>query len=189
MNLVFSLVAVGVLIGVLVVGIYNGLVSRRQRCNQAFADVDVQLKQRQNLVPNLVETVKAYATHEKATLDAVIEARNSAVQATATGEVASAEGILTAQLGRLFALAESYPDLKANDNFIQLQDELATIEDKIAAARRFFNAAVQDYNTAREQFPGMLLASRFRFEARDFFDLGVEVRAVTATPPDVDFKD
>lgn len=175
-----------VLLAVFVIGIYNGLVAKRQRCNQAFADVDVQLKQRQNLIPNLVETVKGYAAHEKETLDAVIKARQGAVDANTPGEMGAAEGILGQAIGRLFALAEAYPDLKANQNFMDLQDELAVIEDKIAAARRFYNSAVQDYNTAREQFPGSLVAGSFNFEPRDFFDLG-EDRASMSTPPEVKF--
>ncbi|MBO6687937.1 MAG: LemA family protein [Hyphomonas sp.] len=175
-----------VLLAVFVIGIYNGLVAKRQRCNQAFADIDVQLKQRQNLIPNLVETVKGYAAHEKETLDAVIQARQGAVSANTPGEMGAAEGMLGQALGRLFALAEAYPDLKANQNFLDLQDELAVIEDKIAAARRFYNSAVQDYNTAREQFPGSLVAGSFNFEPREFFDLG-EDRATMSTPPEVKF--
>jgi LemA protein len=175
-----------VLLAVFVIGIYNGLVAKRQRCNQAFADIDVQLKQRQNLIPNLVETVKGYAAHEKETLDAVIQARQGAVAANTPGEMGAAEGVLGQALGRLFALAEAYPDLKANQNFMDLQDELAVIEDKIAAARRFYNSAVQDYNTAREQFPGSLVAGSFNFEPREFFDLG-EDRAAMSTPPEVKF--
>ena len=174
-------------LAMLVIGIYNGLVGKRQRCNQAFADVDVQLKQRQNLIPNLVETVKGYASHEKETLDAVIKARQSAVSANSPGEMAAAEGMLGQALGRLFALAEAYPDLKANTNFLQLQEELSVIEDKIAAARRFYNSAVQDYNTAREVFPASLIAGSFNFEPREFFDLGEDGRVAMSTPPEGKF--
>lgn len=174
------------LLAVIVIGIYNGLVAKRQTCNQAFADIDVQLNQRQDLVPNLVETVKGYAGHEKETLDAVITARNAASSAQTPGDRAQAEGFLTGALGKLFALAEAYPDLKANTNFLDLQDELSALEDKISAARRFYNSAVQDYNTAREQFPGSLIAGSFNFEAREFFDLG-EDRATMTTPPQVEF--
>ena len=180
---VLGIVAV---LAVFIIGIYNGLVAKRQRCNQAFADIDVQLKQRQNLIPNLVETVKGYAAHEKETLDAVIQARQGAVNANTPGEMGAAEGVLGQALGRLFALAEAYPDLKANENFKDLQDELAIIEDKIAAARRFYNSAVQDYNTAREQFPGSIVAGSFNFEPREFFDLG-EDRVSMSTPPEVKF--
>ena len=180
---VLGIVAV---LAVFIIGIYNGLVAKRQRCNQAFADIDVQLKQRQNLIPNLVETVKGYAAHEKETLDAVIQARQGAVNANTPGEMGAAEGVLGQALGRLFALAEAYPDLKANENFKDLQDELAIIEDKIAAARRFYNSAVQDYNTAREQFPGSIVAGSFKFEPREFFDLG-EDRVSMSKPPEVKF--
>jgi len=186
MTPLFVVLGLVALLVVMVIGIYNGLVAKRQRCNQAFADIDVQLKQRQNLIPNLVETVKGYAAHEKETLDAVIQARQGAVSASTPGEMGAAEGVLGQALGRLFALAEAYPDLKANQNFMDLQDELAVIEDKIAAARRFYNSAVQDYNTAREQFPGSLVAGTFNFEAREFFDLG-EDRAAMSTPPEVKF--
>lgn len=188
MNIVLVIVGITAVIGFIVVAIYNGLVAKRQRCNQAFADIDVQLKQRQNLVPNLVETVKGYASHEQDTLDAVSEARKAAMGANTTGEMAAAEDMLTASLGRLFAIAEAYPDLKASANFVDLQDELAVIEDKIAASRRFYNSAVQDYNTAREQFPGSLIAGSFNFQYREFFDLGVEGRSAMSTPPEVDFK-
>jgi len=187
MDVLWIILAAIAVLAVVVIGIYNGLVSKRQRCNQAFADIDVQLKQRQNLVPNLVETVKGYASHEKDTLNAVVEARNSAVNATKPGEMAAAEGMLSGALGKLFALSEAYPDLKANTNFLKLQDELAVIEDKIAAARRFYNSAVQDYNTSREQFPGSIIAGSFNFERREFFDLGVEGRADMSVAPEVKF--
>ena len=170
------------LLAVFVIGIYNNLVSKKQRCNQAFADIDVQLKQRQNLIPNLVETVKGYATHERETLDAVVQARNSAVAADTPGQMAQAEGALTSALGRLFALSEAYPDLKANENFKDLQDELSVIEDKLAAARRFYNAAVQDYNTSREQFPNSIVAGMFNFPEREFFDVGGDRTALSAVP-------
>ncbi len=181
---ILGLVAV-IAIGIMM--IYNGLVAKRQTCNQAFADIDVQLKQRQNLIPNLIETVKGYASHEKETLDAVVQARNSATSANSVGEKAAAEGMLSGALGKLFALSESYPDLKANTNFLDLQDELSTIEDKLAAARRFYNSAVGDYNTAKEQFPGVLVANSFGFEEREFFDVGEEGRETLSVVPEVKF--
>lgn len=187
MEPIYVILGLVALVAVSFIAIYNGLVSKRQRCNQAFADIDVQLKQRQNLIPNLVETVKGYASHEKETLDAVIQARNSATAANSPEEKAQAEGLLSGALGRLFALAEAYPDLKANTNFLQLQDELSSIEDKLAAARRFFNSAVQDYNTAAEQFPGSIVAGMFGFQHREFFDVGAS-RAALSTPPSVDFS-
>lgn len=186
MNALWIILGVVAVIIFALISIYNGLVSKRQRCNQAFADIDVQLKQRQNLIPNLVETVKGYASHEQETFQQVIEARNAAANANSPSEVAAAEGVLTGALGKLFALAEAYPDLKANENFKELQKELSLIEDKLAAARRFYNSAVQDYNTATEQFPGSIVAGSFGFQQRDFFDVG-EDRATLSTVPTVDF--
>lgn len=186
MTVLYVLLGALAIVVVFLIGIYNSLVSKKQRCNQAFADIDVQLKQRQNLIPNLVETVKGYASHERETLDAVIQARNSAVSAESPGDMAQAEGMLTSALGKLFALAEAYPDLKANENFKDLQDELSVIEDKLAAARRFYNSAVQDYNTSREQFPNSIVAGMFNFPAREFFDLGGD-RTELSTVPEVKF--
>ncbi len=186
------LLIIAVVFAVLLIGIYNRLVALRQNCNQAFADIDVQLKQRHDLIPNLVETVKGYAAHEKGTLDAVIQARNAAVTAERTGDpkaMGQAEGVLGAALGRLIALSEAYPDLKANTNFQQLQAELSDIENKLAAVRRFFNNAVGEYNTSREQFPAVLFAGPFGFGPRDFFDVGEESRAaMDAAPPQVKFN-
>jgi LemA protein len=187
MNTLLVIVAVIIAIIGAIILIYNGLVMKRQRVNQAFADVDVQLKQRQNLIPNLVETVRGYAKHEQETFQQVIAARNAAQAASNPGDMARAEGALTAALGKLFALAEAYPDLKANTNFLQLQQQLSSIEDKLAAARRFYNSAVQDYNTAREQFPGSLIAGSFNFEPREFFDIGAGARATMDEPPKVSF--
>ena len=185
-GLVILLVVVGVLL-LMAVGIYNTLVSLRNRVTQSFADIDVQLKQRHDLIPNLVETVKGYATHEKGTLEAVIQARNSAVAAGGgTAAQAQAEGVLGAALGRLIALSEAYPDLKANTNFQQLSAELSDIENKIAAARRFFNNAVNEYNTGIQQFPAVLFAGMLGFAQKDSFDLG-ESRAQVETVPQVKF--
>ena len=169
------------------VGVYNGLVSLRQRCKQAFADIDVQLKQRHDLVPNLVETVKGYAAHERETLDAVVKARNSAVAAQGPGQQAAAEGILSAALGKLFALAEAYPDLKANQNFLELQKQLDEIENKLAAARRFFNNAAAEYNAKREAVPAVFFAERMGFGPQEFFDLGDDERKTASVPPAVKF--
>src|SRR5215208_5162642 len=155
-----------------IIMIYNGLVSLRQRVTQAFADIDVQLKQRHDLIPNLVETVKGYATHERGTLEAVVQARNAALTASGPAQQAAAEGALSGALGRLMALAEAYPDLKANANFQQLQAELTDVENKLAAARRFFNNAVSEYNAAIQSFPAVLFAGSMGFTPREFFDLG-----------------
>jgi LemA protein len=170
------------------VAIYNSLVALRQRNRQAFADIDVQLKQRQDLVPNLVETVKGYARHERETLDAVINARNAAVSARGAAQKAEAENMLSAALGKLFALAEAYPELKANQNFLELQRQLDDIENKLAAARRFFNSAVAEYNAKRESFPAAFIANFFGFALEDFFDLGEEKRAQLEAPPPVSFQ-
>src|SRR5258705_11927756 len=164
------------LIVIWVITIYNGLVAMRQRVNQAFADVDVQLKQRHDLVPNLVETVKGYASHERGTLEAVVQARNAAMTAQGPAQMAQAENMLTGALRQLFALSEAYPDLKASQNFQQLQMELSDLENKIAAARRFFNNAVQEYNTGIQQFPAALVAGPLGFTPKEFFDVGVEQR-------------
>ena len=171
-----------------IIMIYNGLVALRQRVNQAFSDIDVQTKQRHDLIPNLVETVKGYAAHERGTLEAVVQARNAAVTAQAGGVAAqaAAENVLSGALRQLFALSEAYPDLKANQNFQQLQTELADIENKIAAARRFFNNSVQEYNTGIQQFPAALFAATLGFSQRTFFDVGEE-RAVVEKTPQVKF--
>src|SRR5512135_989070 len=168
------------------VGAYNRLVTLSQRVSQAFADIDVQLKQRHDLIPNLVETVKGYAAHERGTLDDVIKARNSAMSAQGPAQVSAAENQLSGALGRLIALSEAYPDLKANTNFQQLQSELSDIENKIAASRRFFNNSVQEYNTGIQQFPAALFAASLGFTQRPFFDVGDE-RAVVEKAPQVKF--
>src|SRR5471030_1100467 len=162
--------------------VYNGLISMRQRVNQAFADVDVQLKQRHDLVPNLVETVKGYAAHERGTLDDVVKARNAAMSAQGPAQVGAAENMLSGALGKLIALSEAYPDLKANANFQQLATELSDLENKIAASRRFFNNAVQEYNTGIQQMPAALFAATLGFTRKDFFDLGASRSEVEAAP-------
>lgn len=167
--------------------IYNGLVAMRQRVRQSFADIDVQMNQRHDLVPNLVETVKGYASHERETLDAVITARAAAMGAQGPAAQAAAENMLSGALGKLFALSEAYPDLKANLNFAELQAQLESIEDKIAAARRFFNNAVQEYNAGIESFPAVLFARNFGFLPEQFFDLGGDQRAMVSQAPGVKF--
>jgi LemA protein len=177
-------IVIAVIIGVAlwVMGVYNSLVALGQRVSQAFADIDVQLRQRHDLIPNLVETVKGYATHERGTLEAVVQARNSAVNAQGHDAKVAAETQLSGALGKLFALAEAYPDLKANTNFQQLQSELSDIENKLAAARRFFNNAVSEYNARIQQFPAALFAASFGFTPRTFFDLGEERKTVEQAP-------
>ena len=185
--------ALWILLGIVVLAVlagmasYNGLVGLRQRCKQAFGDMDVQLKQRQDLVPNLVETVKGYAAHERGTLEDVIKARNAAVSAQGPTAQAAAEGALTGALGKLFALAEAYPDLKANQNFLELQSQLADLENKIAAARRFFNNAAAEYNSSRESIPAVFFANSMGFAPQEFFNLDESERKAASVAPQVKF--
>lgn len=181
------IIVVLVVIGLVVLGIYNRLVSLRQNSNQAFADIDVQLQQRRDLIPNLVEVVKGYAAHERGTLEAVIQARNAAASANTVGEKVHAENMLTGALRQMFALSEAYPDLKANQNFQQLQSEIGDVENKLAASRRFFNNAVGEYNAARQQFPAVVFASMLGFQEREFFDVGDQNRADLNVAPAVKF--
>lgn len=188
-----TLIVIAVIVAVVlfvIVGAYNKLVALDQRADQSFADIDVQLKQRQDLIPNLVETVKGYASHERGTLDAVTQARAAAAGATSVNDKVQAENMLTGALGRLFAVAEAYPDLKANTNYLELQRELSDIENKLAAARRFFNNAVSEFNAVRRQFPTVLFAAMVGFAAdKPFFDVGESDRAaMNAAPPKVSFS-
>jgi LemA protein len=191
-QMLITLVVIAVIVAVVlfaVVGAYNKLVALNQRADQSFADIDVQLKQRQDLIPNLVETVKGYATHEAGTLAAVTQARAAAAGATSVNDKIQAENMLTGALGRLFAVSEAYPDLKASANFQQLQAELSDIENKLAAARRFFNNAVSEFNAVRQQFPTVLFAALVGFGSdKPFFDVGEGDRAaMNAAPPSVKF--
>jgi LemA protein len=176
-----------VLLVVWIISIYNGLVALRQRANQSFADIDVQLKQRHDLIPNLVETVKGYASHEKGTFEAVIQARNAAMAAQGPAAQAQAENMLSGALRQIFALAEAYPDLKASANFQQLQRDLSDVENKLSASRRFFNNAVSELNTAIEAFPAVLFARSLGFSHKDFFDVGESDRKTLDAPPQVKF--
>jgi LemA protein len=149
---------------------YNSLVKNRNRVDNAWSQIDVQLKRRHDLIPNLVETVKGYAAHERGTFEAVTNARANAISAQGPEQTAVAENQLTGALKSLFAVAEAYPDLKANQNFLQLQEELTATEDKVAYARQFYNDSVLTYNTRIQQFPTVILAGMFSFDKRDFFD-------------------
>ena len=169
------------------VAIFNRLVALRRNCDQASADIDVQLRQRHDLIPNLVEVVKGYATHERGTLEDVMKARAAATAAPAGAAQAAAEAAFTGAIGRLMAVAESYPDLKASANFASLQDELSDIENKIAASRRFLNAAVAEYNVTREQFPANLLSGVFGFPAREVSVIADGERATMQAAPAVRF--
>jgi LemA protein len=185
----WMVVGVIVLLVLWIIMIYNGLVAMRQRVNHAFSDIDVQTKLRHDLIPSLVETVKGYAGHERGTLEAVVNARNAAIAAQSGGVAAqaAAENALTGVLRQLFALSEAYPDLKASQSFQRLQSQLSDIENKIAAARRFFNNAVQEYNTGIQQFPAVLMAGSLGFAPRQFFDVSAEERKVLEQAPQVKF--
>src|SRR5690349_1178169 len=167
------------------IGLYNSLVKLRNRRQNAFADIDVQLRQRHDLVPQLVETVKGYATHEKDLLLKITEARSAAMSAGSIDEKIKAEQQLTHALQGLRVQVEAYPDLKANQNFLQLQEELSDIENKLAASRRFFNGATTEYNNAVEAFPGNLIAGNFGFRREIMFDLGADTRKQMEEPPKV----
>ncbi len=182
----YILLGIGLIVVFMIIG-YNRLVALRQAWKNAFADIDVQLKQRHDLVPNLVETVKGYAAHESGVFEKVTEARASAMRASTPAEKGAAEGALSGALANLFAVAENYPQLKANENFRQLQDELADLENKIAAARRFFNNAVAEYNAAIEQFPSVLYAGVLGFSHTDMFALDAAEKAEAGAPPKVSF--
>lgn len=162
---------------------YNGFVAMVNRAKEAWSDIEVQMKRRYDLIPNLVETVKGYATHERSTLDSVTEARTKAMGAQSVADHAAAENMLTGALKSLFAVAEAYPDLKANQNFAELQRELANTEDKIMASRRFYNSTVQQLNTALEQFPGNVIGGMFSFKKMELFDLGAEEEAASKPVP------
>ena len=177
-------VALVVLIGVFS---FNRLVALRQAWRRAYSDIDVQLKQRHDLIPNLVETVKGYAAHESGVFTQVTQARAAAMRATTLPEKGAAEGALSGALANLFAVAENYPQLKANENFRALQDELTDLENKIAAARRFLNNAVAEYNTAIQQFPAVLFAGMFGFTAAPMFELDATEKAELKEPPKVSF--
>jgi LemA protein len=176
---VIIIVVVLVLIALYVIVSYNGLVSLRNRIENAWAQIDVQLKRRYDLIPNLVETVKGYAAHERETLDAVIEARNAGMSAQGPHDQAEAENALSGALKSLFALSEAYPDLKANQNFSQLQEELTGTEGRIAYARQFYNDTVYRYNTKVQSFPANILANMFRFSEREYFQADDESRGPT----------
>ena len=169
------------------VSLYNRLVSLRNRRQNAFADIDVQLRQRHDLVAQIVETVKGYAGHERSVLTAITEARSAAMAAKTIDDKIVAEQQLTSALQGLRVQVEAYPDLKANQNFLQLQEELSDIENKLAASRRFFNGATTEYNNAVETFPSNLIANNFGFKREIMFDLGTEVRTRMEEPPQVKF--
>jgi LemA protein len=175
-----------ILIGAFI-GIYNGLVGKRVETQNAWSQIDVQLKRRYDLIPNLVETVKGYASHEKETLERVIQARNAAMNARGVAEQAQAENALSGTLKTLFAVAESYPDLKANQNFLALQEELTATENRIGFARQHYNDVVSNYNTSLQTFPSNVLGGMFGFRAADFFKLDAAEAAAVQKAPQVKF--
>ncbi len=184
-----SLIIVLAIVAILIiwfVALYNGFVKRINRSKEAWSDIEVQMKRRYDLIPNLIETVKGYASHEKTVFEEVTKARTAAMGATGTAGKAKAENMLAGTLKSLFAVAEAYPDLKANQNFLQLQAELTDTEDKIQSARRFYNGNVRDLNTAIQQFPGKLVASTFHIKAMNLFELD-EADSAAREPVKVQF--
>lgn len=173
MSTTWIILGIIVLLALIIIGLYNSLIRLKNRVDEAWADIDVQLKRRHDLIPNLVETVKGYAAHEKETLDRVIQARNAAMQAQSSGqpaELEKAENMLSSTLKSIFALSESYPDLKANTNFLELQRELSDTENKIQASRRFYNTNVRDFNTKLQVFPTNMIGNMLGFKNREFFE-------------------
>jgi len=181
---VIVIVAIVVIVALLLVALYNRLVQQRNRVDNAWAQIEVQLKRRWDLIPNLVESVKGYASHERETFEAVTEARTRAQNANTPAEAGQAEGILGAALGRLFAVAEAYPELQADENFRQLQTELAETENKVAVSRQVYNDTVLTYNNTVQTFPGLVVAGPFGFSIREFFEVEEEAQR---EPPVVAF--
>ena len=176
MAILLVLIVLIVIVGLVFMLLYNGLVGLRNKVEAAWAQIDVQLTRRSELIPNLVETVKGYAAHEKETLDAVVQARNMAQSATTPAEAAAADNVITGALKSVFALAEAYPDLKANTSFLALQEELTGTEDKIAYSRQFYNDTVKSYNTKIQTAPSNVIAGMFHFTAREYFEAAGEAR-------------
>lgn len=174
MTILLIVLGVVVVIALAIIGMYNSLVRLKNRVEEAWSDIDVQLKRRYDLIPNLIETVKGYASHEKETLERVVAARNAAMGAQSGGDTkaqAEAENMLSSSLKSIFALSENYPDLKANTNFLELQRELSDTENKIQASRRFYNGNVRDFNTKIEMFPTNIIAGMLGFTKREFFEI------------------
>jgi LemA protein len=181
--LIVVLVGAGIVLVLAAIATYNGLVNKKVETENSWSQIDVQLKRRHDLIPNLVETVKGYASHEKETLERVIQARNQAVSARTVDEHAQAENQLTGALKTLFAVSEAYPDLKANQNFLKLQEELTATENRIGFARQHYNDVVAQYNAAQQRFPASLIAGTFGFRQVEFFQLDpAEVAAVRQAP-------
>ncbi len=188
MIILLIIIGIIVLIVIWVIGVFNRLVRLRNTRENAFADIDVQLKQRNDLIPQLVDTVKGYSFHEKDVLTKITDARSAVMSASTIDDKVKADNKLTAALQGLRVQVEAYPDLKANQNFMQLQEEIADIENKLAATRRYFNAATKELNTAVESFPGNVIAGRFGFSRQTMFDLGTEKRATLDEAPKINFN-
>ncbi|MDR1274402.1 MAG: LemA family protein [Odoribacteraceae bacterium] len=180
------ILGIAVLLVIICISAYNSLVRLRNNRENAFADIDVQLKQRHDLIPQLVETVKGYAAHEKETFERVINARNGAINAKSIDEKIAAENVLTTALSGLKVTLEAYPELKANTNFLQLQEEISDVENKLASVRRFFNSSTKELNNAVQSFPSNIIAGMFGFHKETMFDLGTE-RANLETAPQIKF--
>ena len=187
MNPVTTILGVIILLAVITIFLYNSLVKRRNQAKEAWSGIEVQLKRRYDLIPNLVNTVKGYAKHEKTVFENVTKARTSAMQATGVEDKSKAENMLSGALKSLFAVSENYPDLKASENFMELQRELTDTEDKIMAARRFFNSTVKKLNTALESVPTNIVGKIFKFEKQDFFELEPTEKAAAQKPTEVKF--
>lgn len=185
-GLLITVIVVALLI-IWVVAIYNGLVKLRNNRENAFADIDVQLKQRHDLIPQLVNAVKGYVSHERETLQAITNARQKAISANTINEKIQAEQEISSAMRGLNIQVEAYPDLKANTNFLQLQEEMSDIENKLASVRRYFNSATKELNTAVQKFPNVVFAGMFGFTSQPMFDLGLDQRQVLDTPPEVKF--
>jgi LemA protein len=187
MGIVWIILGIIVVLAFILFIIYNSLITLRVRVDEAWSDITVQLKRRLDLIPNLVETVKGYAKHESGVFTAVTEARANALNAKGVKETATADNQFEGALKSLFAVAESYPDLKANQNFVELQQELVDTEDKIQASRRFYNGGVRDLNTKIQTFPSNIIAGMFNFKNREFFELGEAEQKIAEKPVDVKF--
>jgi LemA protein len=185
MPVLLVLLGIVIVLVIIAVVLYNNLVSLRNRVDNAWSQIDVQLQRRNDLIPNLVETVKGYAAHERETFEAVVNARNASQSASSPHEQAEADNMLTGALRQLFAVAEAYPDLKANQNFLQLQEELTATEDKVSYARQFYNDTVNKFNTGIQKFPAVLIAGPAGFTEREFYEAEEGARAV----PQVSFGD
>ena len=186
-SIIWVILGILVLLMLILGGMYNSLVTLRVRVDEAWSDITVQLKRRLDLIPNLIETVKGYAKHESSVFTAITEARANALSAKGVKETAAADNQFTGALKSLFAVSEAYPDLKANQNFVELQQELVDTEDKIQASRRFYNGGVRDLNTKIQTFPSNIIAGMFKFVSREFFELSDEEQKTAEKPVDVKF--